>query len=103
MENGPAKKTVRINIFNQTYTVLASGDPAETEALAQMVDDLMTSIAGRAGNVDRARISVLACLHLADRLRTVEAQLKALKAEISTTSRRCSSLLDQVLESSSSE
>ncbi len=80
MENGSPEKTpVRIIIFQQPYTVLASGDPRETEELAEMVDQIMTSIAGKARNADAARVGVLACLHLADRLRAAERELQALK------------------------
>lgn len=80
MDNGPAeKKPVRIIIFQQPYTVLAGGDPRETEELAELVDRVMTSIAGKARNIDAARVGVLACLHLADRLRSAERELDALK------------------------
>ena len=49
------------------------------ETLGQTVDELMTSIAQRAGNMDSQRIAVLACLHLADRLRTAERELASLE------------------------
>ena len=89
------KQAVRVSIFNQTYTVSASGDPAETEDLAREVDDLMSSIARRAGNLDTTRTAVLACLHLADRLRLVERELEELKELISHKTRNLSGLLDR--------
>ncbi len=61
-------KTVRVTIFHQQYSVAAADDSGEIEELAQEVDELMVSIAQRAGNVDSARVAVLASLHLADRL-----------------------------------
>ncbi|MDX2151530.1 MAG: cell division protein ZapA [Bryobacteraceae bacterium] len=77
MDSGAAeKKPVRVIIFHQPYTVLTAGDPRETEELAQTVDELMTSIAGKAVNADSARVAVLACLHMADRLRTLEREMK---------------------------
>ena len=80
MDNGsPGKTPVRIIILQQPYTVLASGDPKDTEELAAMVDQVMTGIAGKARNADTARVGVLACLHLADRLRAAERELAALK------------------------
>ena len=72
MESGSERKTVRVTIFNQTYSLVATDEPGEVEALAQTVDELMTDIAHRAGNVDANRLAVLACLHLADRLRSME-------------------------------
>ena len=69
MDSGAERKTVRVTIFNQTYTLAATDEAGEVETLAHTVDELMTSIAQRAGNMDAQRIAVLACLHLADRLR----------------------------------
>ena len=91
-------KTVRVTIFHQQYTVSASGDATEIESLAQEVDELMTSIAQRAGNIDASRVAVLACLHLADRLRGIERELAHLKARVNDKSRQFSVLLDSAIE-----
>lgn len=98
METADAnKRTVRVSIFNQTYTVSTAEDEREIEALAQQVDELMSSIARRAGNLDTARTAVLACLHLADRLRSVERQLEALRDGITHKTRDFVLLLDQAV------
>ena len=89
------KKSVRITIFNQTYSVSTSGDPRETEELAHEVDELMSSIARRAGNLDSSRTAVLACLHLADRVRTAERKLAALEESVVHKSRDFALLLDR--------
>lgn len=89
------RKTVRVTIFNQSYSLLATEEPGELEALAHSVDDLMTDIALRAGNADSNRIAVLACLHMADRLRAMERELGALKARVDEKSQQFSLLLDQ--------
>jgi cell division protein ZapA (FtsZ GTPase activity inhibitor) len=91
------KKQVRVTIFNQSYTIVTSGDPAETEDLARRVDELMYSIAKRAGNVDSTRAAVLASLHLADQLRTLERELAGLRERVGAKSREFSVLLDQVV------
>lgn len=96
-ERPAEKKHVRVTIFNQTYTIVTSGDPAETEELARRVDELMYSIAKRAGNVDAGRAAVLACLHLADQLRTLQGELAGLKERVDSKSREFSVLLDQVV------
>jgi cell division protein ZapA len=62
------------------------------------VDELMTSIAQRAGNIDASRVAVLACLHLADRLRGIERELAHLKARVNDKSRQFSVLLDSAIE-----
>lgn len=91
------KKTVRVTIFNQSYTLSTSGDTADMERLAIEVDDLMSSIARRAGNLDSTRTAVLACLHLADRLRGVETELEELRASVNHKTRDFALLLDEVL------
>ena len=91
----PGRKTVRVTIFNQVYTLVATEEDGEVEALAHSVDELMTDIAQRAGNVDANRIAVLACLHMADKLRAIERELSDLKARVDQKSRQFSVLLDQ--------
>ena len=88
---------MKVTIFHQQYSV-TSEDPSQVEALAQEVDELMVSIAQRAGNVDSTRIAVLASLHLADRLRTIENELTDLKTRIGEKSRQFSLLLDKAIE-----
>lgn len=97
MESGAERKTVRVNIYNQPYTLAVSGESSEVEALAHSVDQLMSEIAHQAGNVDASQVAVLACLHLADRLRGVEQELSDYRGEVGEKSRRFSVLLDQAL------
>jgi cell division protein ZapA len=92
------RKSVRVTIYNQPYTLAVSGDPGEFEALAQSVDTLMTSIAQRAGNVDGMKVAVLACLQLADQARGMEQELAALKSEVGAKSKKLSGLLDKALK-----
>ena len=98
MDSGAERKTVRVTILNQTYTLAATDEGDEVEILGQMVDELMTSIAQRAGNMDSQRIAVLACLHMADRLRTIERELASLKHRVDETTRDLSLLLDQAID-----
>ena len=98
METGAERKTVRVTIFNQTYSLVATDEPGEVEALAASIDELMTAIAQRAGNVDGNRVAVLACLHLADRLRSMERELSQLKARVDEKTRQFSLLLDKAIE-----
>lgn len=97
MEAGPAKQTVRVTIFNQTYTLVASEEPGEVEKLAQMVDEVMTIVASRAGNVDATRVAVLACLHLADQLRSHEREIEALRRRVEEKAKEFSLLLDEAI------
>ncbi len=83
------KQPVKVTIFNSPYTLLAQGDPQELIDAAHTVDDLMHSIASRASTADSTRIAVMACLHLADKLRRQDQTVKARTGEIVA-------LLDQI-------
>lgn len=88
------KQPVRVHIFNQTYTLLADDDAAEVHAIAHQIDELMVSIAAQVSSGDSTRIAVLACLHLADRLREAEAKLR----KFENKSAAISSLLENALK-----
>jgi cell division protein ZapA len=92
------KKPVRVTIYDQTYTLLVSSDAGEVEALAASIDELMSGIAARTGTSEASRVAVLACLHLADRLRALERELSSLKQRLSQKSEQYSLLLDQAIE-----
>jgi cell division protein ZapA len=97
MDSGAERKTVHVTIFNQPYTLAVSGETGEVEALAHTVDQLMTDIALKAGNVEGSRVAVLACLHLADRLRGAEQELSDFRSQVGEKSRRFSVLLDEAI------
>jgi cell division protein ZapA (FtsZ GTPase activity inhibitor) len=90
------KKSVRLSIFNQVYSLLVSGDPGELEEAAHAVDELMTVMA-RAGNVDTLRIAVLACLHLQTRVQALEREMSSFRSEVDEQTRRFSSMLDELI------
>lgn len=93
------KQPVRVTILSRPYTLLASGDPREVEEVASSVNDLMLSIAAKAPNADSTRIAVLACLHLADKLRSLERDLAHLKDRIDRKSGEFTEMLEQLIAS----
>ncbi len=97
MEQAAERKTVRVTIFNQTYT-LAAASADEVESLAHSVDDLMHEIAQRSGVSDPSRVAVLTALHLADRLRGSEDELASLKKHVDHKTREFALLLDKAIE-----
>ena len=96
--NAPEKRPVRVTILSQSYTLLTAGDPREVEELARNLDELMLSIAAKSPNADSTRIAVLACMHLADRLRNLEQDLNQLKQRVDRKSEEFAGLLAQALE-----
>jgi len=76
------KQSVRVTILSRPYTLRVAGDPREVQAVAASVNDLMLSIAGKVPDADSTRIAVLACLHLADKLRALEREVQQHKPGI---------------------
>ena len=61
--------SVRVNIFNQTYSLRsASGDGAHVERVARLVDERMRAVADGLAVHDVAKVAVLTALNLADEL-----------------------------------
>ena len=98
VEAAPAKRAVKVTIYNQTYTLVTSGNPVDVEDLARIVDELVSNVASKAGNVDTARAAVLSCLHLADKVRNLEKDLSDLRGKYEAEHRRFTGLLDQALD-----
>ena len=93
-----SKQAVRVQIFNQSYSLLVDGDPADVQHLAHEIDELMYSISSRSPG-DSTRVAVLACLHLADKLRAAEKQLQIYEDK----SERIATLLEEAFEEQAEE
>jgi cell division protein ZapA len=89
-----SRQPVRVQIFNQSYSLLVDSDPREVQEIAQQVDELMASIANRTASSDSTRVAVLTCLHLADKLRAAEKQLQLFEDK----SGRIAAMLEETLE-----
>ncbi len=101
--SSPDRQPVRVTILSRPYTLLATGDPREVEEVAAGVNDLMLSIAAKQPNADSTRIAVLACLHLADKLRTMERDLNQLRARIDRKSEEFAGMLEQLIAAAEAE
>ncbi len=93
------RKTVKVTILSRPYTLMVAGDPRETEEIAASVDELMLSIAAKVPNADSTRIAVLACLHLADKLRLREQEINRLQERVDRKSEEFAGMLEQLLAS----
>ena len=92
--DGEEKKPVRLTIYNQTFT-LRSSDPDRLAKAANEVDELMSAIA-KSGNMDTSRVAILACLHLQDRIQSLESDLEKLRAMQERT-KELATLLDSIV------
>src|ERR1044071_3397252 len=93
------KQTVQVTILSRPYKLVATGDPREMEEVAASVDELMLAIAAKAPNADSTRIAVLACLHLADKLRLRERELSALQQRVDRKSGEFGAMLEHLIAS----
>ena len=93
--DGEDKTPVRLTIYNQTFTLRAT-DPQRLQQAANQVDELMSAIA-KSGNMDTSRAAILACLHLQDRIHSLESDLEKLRA-IEERTKQLTSLLDGVMD-----
>jgi len=98
MESTSERQPVRVTILSQSYLLRAAGDPRELEEAAASVNELMLKIAARAPNADSTHIAILACLHLADKLRTLERDLGSLKERVNRKSGEFAGILEQLIE-----
>lgn len=92
-----AKRPVRVTILDQSYTLLTAADEREVQELADMVNELMTAIAAHSPKSDNLRIAVLACLHLADRLRALQRELDEFRHRVDQRTRTFGLLLEELI------
>lgn len=93
----PNTEAVRVTIFNQNYSLVASEEPGRIEQLAHKVDELMSEISAQSGHIDATRAAVLACLHLADQLDGIEHRFSALKNRVENKAQEFSVRLDEAI------
>src|ERR1039457_6907549 len=62
----PKPSVTQVEIFGQTYSVRAAGDPAYIRELAGFVDNKMREVSEHAPTVDSAKIAILTALNISD-------------------------------------
>jgi cell division protein ZapA len=91
------KQTIQVTIFHQNYTLRTSGNERDVQEIADSVDQLMTAIGSKSPNADPLRVAVLACMHLADRLRALENDLQDWKRRVDAKSEQFRAQLEQAI------
>ncbi len=93
-----SEQTIRVEIYNQTYSIRSDGDNEYILDLAEYVDGKMREISSGTLTVDSLKVAILAALHIADefyQLKNVQAQNDA---QLGARSSECSELLDRILK-----
>jgi cell division protein ZapA len=92
------EQSIRVEIYNQTYSIRSDGDNEYILELAEYVDRKMREISSGTLTVDSLKVAILAALHIADeyyQLRNVQSQNDA---QLATRSSECSEMLDRILK-----
>jgi cell division protein ZapA len=93
-----AEQTIRVEIYNQTYSIRSDGDNEYILDLAGYVDSKMREISSGTLTVDSLKVAILAALHIADeyyQLKNAQAQSDA---QLGARSSECSAMLDRLLK-----
>jgi cell division protein ZapA len=94
-----ASPTIKVEIYDQAYTVRSDGDPEYLRQLAEYVDQRMREISSGTLTVDSRKVAILAALYIADELHQLRKSHEQADEQLATRSAECSELLDRLLKS----
>src|SRR5438132_12460516 len=93
-----ASPTIKVEIYDQAYTVRSDGDPEHLKQLAEYVDQRMREISSGTLTVDSRKVAILAALYIADELHQLRRSHEAADEQLATRSAECSEMLDRLLK-----
>ena len=67
-DGGSAEQAIRVEIYNQTYSIRSDGDNEYIQKLADYVDSKMRDISSGTLTVDSLKVAILAAIFIADEL-----------------------------------
>ncbi len=92
------EQTVRVEIYNQTYSIRSDGDNDYILRLAEYVDRKMRDISSGTFTVDSLKVAILAALHIADEYYQLRHSQAQNDAQLAARSSECSEMLDRILK-----
>src|ERR1044072_120267 len=93
-----SEQTIRVEIYNQTYSIRSDGDNEYIHELAEYVDRKMREISSGTLTVDSLKVAMLAGLHIADEYYQLRHTQATVDAQLATRSSECSEMLDKLLK-----
>lgn len=93
-----SEQTIRVEIYNQTYSIRSDGDNEYIHDLAEYVDSKMREISSGTLTVDSLKVAILAALHIADEFYQLKYAQAQNDAQLATRSSECSEMLDRILK-----
>src|SRR4051812_32484675 len=92
------EQTIRVEIYNQTYSIRSDGDNDYIMELAEYVDTKMREISSGTLTVDSLKVAILAALHIADEYHQLKATYSQADLNLGQRSSECSEMLDRILK-----
>ena len=92
------EQTVRVEIYNQTYSIRSDGDNEYILTLAEYVDRKMREISSGTFTVDSLKVAILAALHIADEYHQLQQAQHQSDMQLASRSAECAEMLDRVLK-----
>ena len=93
-----SEQTIRVEIYNQTYSIRSDGDNEYIHELAEYVDRKMREISSGTMTVDSLKVAIHAALHIADEFFQLKHSQAQSDAQLATRSNECSEMLDRILK-----
>ena len=96
--NAADSPTIKVEIYDQAYTVRSDGDPEYLKQLAEYVDQRMREISNGTLTVDSRKVAILAALYIADELHQLRKAHEQADDQLATRSVECAEMLDRLLK-----
>ncbi len=93
-------KTVKVEIYDQSYQLRGELDEVYVTELARYVDAKMRAVAESTGAVDSAQVAVLAAVNIADELHGLRQRQSHIEGPLRERAEHCLTLVEKALEQS---
>ena len=91
---------MKIEIYDQMYSVQADQNEEYLKELAAYVDSKMRTVAEATRTVDTVKVAVLAALNIADEMFTLRERQEKIEGPLRKRVEKCVSLVEKALEHS---
>ena len=93
-----SEQTIKVEIYNQTYSIRSDGDNEYIQDLAGYVDSKMRDISSGTMTVDSLKVAILAALHIADEYYQLKHTQAQMDSALATRSSASAEMLDHLLK-----
>ena len=93
-----ASPTIKVEIYDQAYTIRSDGDSEYIKTLANYVDKRMREISSGTLTVDSRKVAILAALYIADELHQLRKIHEQADDQLAMRSTECAEMLDSLLK-----